>query len=75
MWRQIALLSVGTLLGAVGSTLVGYIRVRTRCPYCYEPIRIEKLPWQLVPAVVQDHEDEDEEDETAAARAGGAPVG
>lgn len=60
-WRSVTLISIGAVLGAVGSTLIGRIRVRTRCPHCLEPIRIEKLPWQLVPSVVADQEDLEDE--------------
>ena len=60
--RSATLVGLGALLGAIGSTLIGRIRVRTRCPHCHEPIRIEKLPWQLVPAVVADQEDQEDEE-------------
>lgn len=77
-WRSVTLVGIGAVIGAVGSTLIGRIRVRTRCPHCHEPIRIEKLPWQLVPSVVADQEDVDEErssEGVETAPTGTAPAG
>ncbi len=77
--RSISLIGIGAVIGAIGSTLIGRIRVRTRCPHCHEPIRIEKLPGQLVPSVVADQEDQEEDEERgeglATTPAEAAPAG